>query len=110
MKRRLTLTEHLQSVIRELSTERKYVLPDQDEECDDKINEYLTDKVKEDPRNILKINKLVRDKFKKSLVEETMLGMSDDEDYSNETINKKINKKITEQVNKWLVEKMKDNE
>ena len=36
--------------------------------------------------------------------------MSDDEDYLNETINKKVNKKITTHINKWLVQKMKNNE
>ncbi len=36
--------------------------------------------------------------------------MSDEEDYLNETINKKVNKKITNHINKWLVQKMKNNE
>ena len=36
--------------------------------------------------------------------------MDEEEDYLNETINKKVNKKIAEHINKWLVQKMKNNE
>ena len=48
--------------------------------------------------------------YEKKTVEEIIVDMSDDEDYLNETINKKVNKKITTHINKWLVQKMKNNE
>jgi hypothetical protein len=110
MKKRLTLTEHLQSVIRELQTEGKDLLSEFEESIYDKIDNYLNRKVKEDPHNILKAAQLVREEFKTRLIEEIIVGMSDDEDYLNETINKKVNKKITTHINKWLVQKMKNNE
>ena len=110
MKKRLTLTDHLQSVIRELKTEGKEVIPDCEVDTYDIIEKYLNEKVKEDPHNILKAAKLVRDKFKTTLIEEIIVDMSEDEDYLNETINKKVNKQITNHINKWLVQKMKNNE
>ena len=110
MKKRLTLTDHLQSVIRELKTEGKGVMPDFEVDTYDNIETYLNEKVKEDPHNILKAAKLVREKFKTTLIEEIIVEMSDEEDYLNETINKKVNKKITNHINKWLVQKMKNNE
>jgi hypothetical protein len=110
MKKRLTLTDHLQSVIRELKTEGKEVMPDCEIDTYENIEKYLNEKVKEDPHNILKAAKLVRDKFKTTLIEEIIVDMSEDEDYLNETINKKVNKQITTHINNWLVQKMKNNE
>ena len=110
MKKRLTLTEHLQSVIRELKTDRKYLLPKDDDETYENISTYINEKVEEDPHNILVASKLVRDKFKTVIIGEIVAEMSDDEDYQNENINKQANKKITEHINKWLVQKMNKNE
>tara|TARA_R110001583_G_scaffold36357_1_gene119822 strand:+ start:690 stop:1022 length:333 start_codon:yes stop_codon:yes gene_type:complete len=110
MKKRLTLTDHLQSVIKELKAEGKQVMPDFEADTYDKIESYLNEKVSEDAHNILNAVKLVRDKFKTTLIEEIIVDMSDEEDYLNETINKKVNKKITNHINNWLVQKMKNNE
>tara|TARA_R110001606_G_scaffold354709_2_gene505428 strand:+ start:93 stop:425 length:333 start_codon:yes stop_codon:yes gene_type:complete len=110
MKKRLTLTEHLQSVIRELKTDRKYLLPKYEDETYVNIAKYITEKVEEDPHNILVASKLVRDKFKTIIIGEIMVEMSEDADYQNENINKQVNKKITEHINKWLVQKMNKNE
>jgi len=110
MKKRLTLTDHLQSVIRELKAEGKNVLPELEVDVYENIEVYLNKKVNEDPHNILRAAKLVRDKFKTTLIEEIIVDMDEEEDYLNETINKKVNKKIAEHINKWLVQKMKNNE
>jgi len=110
MKKRLTLTEHLQSVIRELKTDRKYLLTKDEDETYGNIATYINEKVEEDPHNILVASKLVRDKFKTIIIGEIMVEMSEDEDYQNENINKQVNKKITEHINKWLVQKMNKNE
>lgn len=111
MKRRLTLGEHLETIIRELKSRKEEFKPALEENsCGEKIFEYLTEKVKEDAHNILNANKLVRDEFKKDILEEIMDEMSDEEDYLNETINRKINKRITEHINIWLVKKLEDND
>ena len=111
MKRRLTLGKHFEAIIQELKEKNEEIKPLIEEHgCGDRIFTYLNEVVKEDAHNILHANRLVKDRFKKDLIEEVMSEMSEEEDYLNETINRKINKKITTHINNWLVKKLENNE
>ena len=111
MKRRLTLGKHLEAIIKELKEKNEEIKPlIEENDCGERIFTYLNEVVKEDAHNILHANRLIKDKFKKDLLEEVMSEFNEEEDYLNETINKKINKKITIHINDWLVKKLENNE
>ena len=103
--------KHLEAIIQELKEKNEEIKPLVEEDsCGERIFEYLNEIVKEDAHNILNANRLVKEKFKKDLIEEVISEMSEEEDYLNETINRKINKEITIHINNWLVKKLENNE
>ncbi len=108
MKKRLTLTNHLGNIVKEIISNKNLRQNDESgmNETEDRIFKFLEEIRSDGEINMLDSTPLIIEEFRQELLTDVICEMDDTEDFLSSTINRKVRNKAKSHLIEWIKTKI----
>ena len=108
MKKRLTLTNHLGNIVKEIISNKNLRQNDESgmNETEDRIFKFLEEIRSDGEINMLDSTPLIIEEFRQELLTDVICEMDDTEDFLSSTITRKVRNKAKSHLIEWIKTKI----
>ena len=108
MKKRLTLTNHLGNIVKEIISNKNLRQNEESDmnETEDRIFKFLEEIRSDGEINMLDSTPLIIEEFRQELLTDVICEMDDTEDFLSSTINRKVRNKAKSHLIEWIKTKI----
>jgi|TARA_R110002012_G_scaffold276892_3_gene463990 hypothetical protein len=108
VKKRLTLTNHLGNIVKEIISNKNLRQNDESgmNETEDRIFKFLEEIRSDGEINMLDSTPLIIEEFRQELLTDVICEMDDTEDFLSSTINRKVRNKAKSHLIEWIKTKI----